>query len=569
MAYPAAFPFVAADVLAALLAFGVAVIGWKRRNSPGGLAFTIALACSGWWSLWHGISLAATTLDAKILLANIWFAGAEVVPYSLFIFAIQYTRSDRRWPNWWPAPIAAVPVLTYVASAFTPLYFWGRTYLDTTGPFPLFGVEHGPLYFLWLVLSSAAIAVVFVLLLRMALMNRGLYRRQAVFLVAGLLVPIVSSALYITGHSPIRNLDFSAISLTAGNLFIAAAVFSNRLLDIVPVAHQLVMEAIGDAVIVTDLQERVVYLNDAAHELAPSPAQLVLGRPLVEVFPDLYPLVVAASGASPSQQTWSLGLPPRFFDVAASPLLDRSGQPLGRAVVLRDVTHHRMVDSLQRSRQQIIAAEEHVRREIAEMLHGRVQSKLLSAWFQLGDYQERWSKSEAETEELTKIREAIERISEQDVRRASHLLHPSIIRFGLVPAVRDLADGFSRFFKVEVIAEPALSERDSIGAGGINETLRLVAYRVVEEALNNAAKHAHAEHVEICLGLRGEQLEVAVKDDGVGFEPSLTQPGLGLDSVIGRIDHHGGTWRVDSAPGAGTTIHATLPLTGVEGEDIG
>ncbi|MDE3078375.1 MAG: hypothetical protein KGJ86_23365, partial [Chloroflexota bacterium] len=196
------------------------------------------------------------------------------------------------------------------------------------------------------------------------------------------------------------------------------------------------------------------------------------------------------------------------------------------------------------------------------MLHGTVQSKLLALWFRLGDYEERWSRSDVESAELAAIREEIERISEQDVRRASHLLHPSIIRFGLVPAIRDLADARAKSFEVELVASPALIALDSVGGAGIAEELRLVAYRVVEEALNNAAKHAKARRVTITLDANEGALQVAVGDDGEGFQLGQVRPGLGLDSIGGRIDQLHGLLRIESVPQQGTRLLVTLPLEG-------
>jgi len=89
-------------------------------------------------------------------------------------------------------------------------------------------------------------------------------------------------------------------------------------------------------------------------------------------------------------------------------------------------------------------------------------------------------------------------------------------------------------------------------------------FRVAQEALRNAARHAHARTVAVSLrGLDGG-VQLAVQDDGCGFDPARqrNRPSLGLASMRERVHLLGGELDVESAPGHGTTIVAWVPLTG-------
>jgi signal transduction histidine kinase len=180
------------------------------------------------------------------------------------------------------------------------------------------------------------------------------------------------------------------------------------------------------------------------------------------------------------------------------------------------------------------------------MLHGPVQSKLLSAWIRLGQCQERWGDALAPEarEIMTGVRDDLDRIREQDIRRASHLVHPAGLRIGLVPALEYLASGYEYFFGVDVLATEALRRRDTLGRQGLGEDLRLGVYRVVEEALNNAAKHARATSVEVRLDFDGRDCVVAVRDDGAGFDRARVKPGFGFHGIAGRVEQWAGhgTW---------------------------
>lgn len=219
-------------------------------------------------------------------------------------------------------------------------------------------------------------------------------------------------------------------------------------------------------------------------------------------------------------------------------------------------------EELQRSRQLIIQATETLRREIAEMLHGRVQSHLLVAWHRLGQAAQLLERDrDAARALINQVREDIDQIREHEVREASHALHPSIITVGLLPAVRSLRDRFAPHFAIALDIDPALEARDASLDEPLPPLLRLAAYRVIEEGLTNAYRHGAATAVQVGLQLvDGERLTITVRDNGRGCDPTRIQTGIGLSSIAGHVDLFGGTWSLESAAGRGATLTATLPL---------
>ncbi|MBI3970162.1 MAG: hypothetical protein HY332_02635 [Chloroflexi bacterium] len=225
----------------------------------------------------------------------------------------------------------------------------------------------------------------------------------------------------------------------------------------------------------------------------------------------------------------------------------------------------RQVAALQWSQRLLTQADERLRRQVAELLHGRVQSRLLLAWHRLGQAEALVDVDPAQARALVAaVREELEQIQDQEVRVASHLLHPQIIRVGLGPAVRSLAGRFQTHFRVDVAIDPHLAALDDPAHNRLPEPLRLAAYRAVEEALGNSVRHARARAVVVSLALDGDgsdrRLAVRVRDDGRGCAPERVQVGLGLSSVAGRVEQLGGTRQLTSAPGQGTTLTVRLPL---------
>src|SRR5579859_2554716 len=207
----------------------------------------------------------------------------------------------------------------------------------------------------------------------------------------------------------------------------------------------------------------------------------------------------------------------------------------------------------------ITEAEERLRREIAEVLHSRVQNRLLAIWYRLEEVQELLpADSTSANKALGDLRGLVDDIRERDVRELSHRLHPSIIRAGLLPALEMLVEELPRV-EVEIRADESVQAIDDAATGGLPEVVRLTAYRVVEEALGNVIKHSGAARatVELHVGESGLQLEV--RDNGRGFD-SL-RPGLGVSSMAARVGRLGGTWNITSVPGQGTCVSVVLPVS--------
>jgi signal transduction histidine kinase len=208
------------------------------------------------------------------------------------------------------------------------------------------------------------------------------------------------------------------------------------------------------------------------------------------------------------------------------------------------------------------AAQERLRAQVAEMLHGRVQSRLLLAYHRLVRADQTWAEEPERARALVgEARDMIEQVREQDVRRASHLLHPWLLREGLGPALRALVRDLGSALTVELELDGELAE----GPDRLPEPLALAAYRVIEEAVGNVVRHAEAKRVWIALCRRPEGcLALSVRDDGKGFDPAAAGSGLGLGSIAGRVQEQQGTWHVTSALGNGTTLTASFPLSAPE-----
>ncbi|QEL20426.1 PAS domain-containing sensor histidine kinase [Limnoglobus roseus] len=146
----------------------------------------------------------------------------------------------------------------------------------------------------------------------------------------------------------------------------------------------------------------------------------------------------------------------------------------------------------------------------------------------------------------------------RELHAAAVRLRPTALDdLGLEAAVRELAVDWSRQHGVAATVEVRVG-------GRLPGAVETTVYRVVQEALTNAAKHARAAAVGVTVFAAGGEVRAVVEDDGVGFDPTGATARLGLVGMRERLAQVGGEVEVESAPGRGTTIIARIPL--LEGE---
>ena len=143
-----------------------------------------------------------------------------------------------------------------------------------------------------------------------------------------------------------------------------------------------------------------------------------------------------------------------------------------------------------------------------------------------------------------------------DTRNLSRLLRPPILDdLGLEPALRWLARSTEESAGLPVVLEIA-------ALPALDDELQTLLFRIAQEAMNNAAKHAGARSLLLRLVLRDDRLQLQVIDDGSGFDPATAAAlgGTGLGSMRERLRLYGGQLELRTAPGQGTRLRATVPL---------
>lgn len=204
----------------------------------------------------------------------------------------------------------------------------------------------------------------------------------------------------------------------------------------------------------------------------------------------------------------------------------------------------------------VTQAQEEERARLARELHDETTQTLIALSHKTQMLQRSLSRDPSQaSQRITELREMITG-SIEEVRRFSRALHPHYLdELGLVPALETLANEASAVFSVSGSPERLASEKE------------LTLYRIAQEALNNARRHAHAQIVRVELEFQPTTIVLRVCDNGQGFEvPSylndLTRSGhFGLIGMRERTQLVGGQLKIDSVQGKGTTVSLSIAKT--------
>lgn len=321
---------------------GVVIYAWRHGNVQGASAYgwligTQTLMISGFI-----LELLSPSLSGKLFWDKFQWIATSLASISVAYFAIQYTEYKARFPLVLWGFIISTPILM-ILEVFTDPFqhlLYPNPHLQQELIFPELQYDFTwPVYVLaihgYLVILFAVI-----LLARRFHRSPQLYRVQVMAIIIGLLLPVLSTilAIFNVRITPLR--DSMPITLAIGNLVVAWAIFRYRLLNIVHIARDKILENMTDLIFVLDAQDRIVDINPGAlHLLNLTPSQAV-GKPAASIFSE-WP-VVLEKFSQPANANHEVVVKRNdnyyHFDVKSTLLYDVRGNYQGRIFVARDVT---------------------------------------------------------------------------------------------------------------------------------------------------------------------------------------------------------------------------------------
>ena len=551
------------------------------------------MAAAGEWALTYALSLTSVGKDIQLFWIKVRYIGIVIVPGAWLTFALLQTGYGK-WVTQRNLILLIIEPLIILLLIWTNewhMMYWTEVTQEQLDPFFTIHTHRGVFYWIHVAYSYLLIVFSSALLISKVLRSPRLYRWQSLAVLFGAVGPIIGDVLSTFGLLPLSWLDMTPFFFTLTGIAMAWGVFQFRLLDIVPIARDTVIESMSDGVLVLDDEDRIVDINPVAEGIISQTASEVVGQPAEEVLAP-WPDLVERYRSVPETHTEIAvgeGAVQLYFDLRISPLRDWRRRLAGRLIVLRDITDRKIMETeLQKTKEAAEAANQAKTDFISVVTHElrSPMSAIHGSATLLAD--EGAGPVNAEQAEFLDIigfntRRMITLVTDlNDISRIES--GRILLRFAAIPMSQVVADvvnstqaqieemRHSLKIKVPDDLPPIWGDRTRLG-------------QILTNLVSNACKFTpECDEITICAEHVTDEgnpgvVHVSVKDNGIGIraedqhkifqkffraadEEVSEVPGTGLGLSIAKslVEMQGGQIWFESEYHKGTTFHFTVPV---------
>jgi len=321
-------------------------------------------------------------------------------------------------------------------------------------------------------------------------------------------------------------------------------------------AYRVFVEAMNEGAVTLSRDGTILYCNERFAEMIGTSNEKVTGQ-------SIYPFVASTDafesafqrGKSREEKVELLlvrkdrGPLPVYFSF--NPFLE--GEVPGICVVVTDVEALKESEKNAKNlASQLLLAQEKERKRIAAELHDGLLSELAAMKYLFEGKMALLEQGKlSDLSEFKRVSDILASVI-KETRRVMNNLHPAILEeLGLSAAINWLSAEYQNSYPhIKVQKQVEVPEQD------ISDSAKVVIFRVLQEALNNFAKHGKGDRVDLSLSKSDRNFALMIRDNGQGFNVAKAQRGLGLESMRERVELSGGEFQIESIIGQGTTIRA-------------
>jgi signal transduction histidine kinase len=574
--------------VSATLALWLAALIHQRASAPGGYPFVWLMASIALWCLtsaFHGLT---PSLDEKILWAKVQYLGIATVPPLWFAFLSDYVGA--RWSANRRVRIALGAVATTtILLAFTNEahhLIWTSVQIAPNG---LAAYEHGAWFWIVAVYHYVLLLAGTYILVRAMRRSPTAFKGQFSTLIAASVVPWVCNAVYLFQPQLLAGFDATPLSFAFSGLLFTWALYRTYLFDLIPVAHDMLVDSLSDGVVVVDPAGRVLDMNAAARNLGQRGVSWI-GRTAQDVFPFLGSSELTLSSTPSSTLVMTSDPDPIHYDVRTMPVRARGGSYAAWVVLLRDVSAQMRAQAERDALESRV--QEQQKRESLSVLAGGLAhdfNNLLAGIVGNADLLAlQIPPSSGMGSHIGAIILGAQRAADLVAKMLAYAgeRHGSMEMIDLDALIIEMLEllraSAARHCTLQYHGEPAVIVGDATQIRQVAMNLIINAAEAVEEHTGTVVVSTGVERLsawklaDMMFGGDAEPGTYAfleVRDNGPGmdaetllriFNPFFTTKqtghGLGLAAVQGIVRGHRGALHVDSTPGKGSRFCVWFPV---------
>ena len=331
---------------ATIVLAAIGLYAWRhRRSTRGAKAFALLMLAAAEWSLAYAFSLASPTLQSKLFWVKVRYLGIVLVPWAWLVFALLQTGLERWVTRGSLALLTAEPVVILLlvwTNEWHGLY-WESVSVEATKALEGISVTYGPLFWSHVIYSYLLVTFGSLLLARAAIRSPRPYRKQSIALLIGAVVPLLGDIMSTFGLIPKAPwLDVTPFLFVLTGAAMLWGVFRLRMLDIVPIARDAVIENMKDGLLILDSESNIIDMNPAAQNVLGCREDDIVGKPVSQALPNL-PFDPSRSTDKNVAEAVIDGSTVHY-DMRTSPLPTKGSGLNGYLIVLSDMTEQRQAE---------------------------------------------------------------------------------------------------------------------------------------------------------------------------------------------------------------------------------
>jgi len=327
----------------------LALYTWRHRQTTGARPFSLMMLSLFAWSLTYLIQLLSPDLATQAFWNKATYFGIETTPILWFLFALEYTErkswmTRKRLISLFIFPVITIFVLWTNESHHL---FWvtdGK--LIQEGDVLLRSAQNGVWFWAQALYGYIFILAGTVMVVRALLHWPSQFRGQMISILLAVFAPWIFNAIQIFKLLPII-IDLTPFAFTLTGLGMAFALFRHHLLDLAPIARDVIIEGMQDGIIVLDQSDRIVETNKAVYHILNIPEnQILIGKKLADAITQWPELVKSSENATKIEKEIALGTgtDQSWVGLTSLPLQDKKNNAVGRLIIIRDVTSRKKAE---------------------------------------------------------------------------------------------------------------------------------------------------------------------------------------------------------------------------------
>ena len=569
------------------LAAWAGIVARGRRAMPGSRVFALAMFAIAYWATLSALHTVIESTSTRVRLAQLQYLGIVAVAPLWLMFCSEYARAR------WLRERAAIAVLWVVPALTLGMAWtndshhllWASVQQVVSGGTVRLVYVHGPWFWVALGFNYVCLTASTILLLHSLRRFPLPYRQQTTLFLAGALLPWLGNALYVSGSLP-PGIDFTPVAFAASGSVLLWGFYRHRLFGLVPIARDLVVESMEEAVIVLDAQRHVVDFNPAAERVAGCTMESV-GRDIDDAVPWWTRAVTDAAGPDwPAVIATGGG----FLEVEVKPVRDGHERFAGWLVIARDISARRQADHERRELDRRMQEQQRI--EALSVLAGGVAHDFNNLLTGILGNADLLSMKAGHDPAIRKSADAIV----IGAQRAADLVSQMLAYAGEGRVIAEMIDLDALVREMHDLFQASVARHCTLqySSAGALPPVRVDPTQVRQVVMNLIINAAEAvdDGGEVTVTAGTEYLDSAtlsrmtfsadavpglyaylqVADNGPGmdratqarifdpfFSTKQTGRGLGLAAVQGIIRSHRGTLLLTSRPGHGTTFKVWFP----------